>query len=254
MSRVQQLDIKERPCKKFLKWKTLKSEVEIDGDMIEKISGGAFVYWDKENEKNVEIKPPFKFALLNQDLVNISGYNEIKRSSVWSNEVKEKDHVINVRDKDGKVLSFKLSEYKLHKDAIKGFGGRYTKSVYCALQTKDGWEIINIQMSGSVLTGAVDMENPEPDSKEDGWFGFTKINKNKLYSNLIEASGYKAKKKGSAKFLVPTFAISDVITDAESEELNKLDTELNEFLTYYFDKPEAVKEEKKEETVDDTDY
>lgn len=246
MSRTNQLEIKERPCKKFLKWKTLKTEIEVDGDKIEKISGGAFVYWDKEKEINVEIKPPIKFAILNQDLVNISGYSEVKKCSIWSNECRDKDHVLTVKDKDGKVLSFKLSEYKLNKDAIKGLGGHYTKSIYAATKTDGKWEIINFQMKGSQLTGAIDMENPDPNDKEDGWFGFTKVNKGKLYTNFIEVNGYKAKKRGSSKFLIPTFEIGNEIDETSGEELNALDKELNEFLEYYFDRPDVVKEEIKE--------
>jgi len=254
MSRTTQNEILESPCKKYLKWSTIKETIKIDGDEVEKIKGGTWQYYDKEKEEKVNVKLPLVFSILNQDLVSFKGYDEKNKRGIWSNEVRDKDHVVNIRAKDEKLLTFKLSEYKLSKDKIQGLGGKYTKSVYIAVDVEGTFEIWNLQLSGSSLTGAIDMDNPDPSEREDGWFGFTKVNKSKLYSNFIEVSTFKMKKKGSSKFTIPVYSLGEEIDAATSDQLNELDKQLTEYLDYYFDKPEAVKEEKKEEADDSLDY
>ena len=252
MSRTTQSEILESPCKKFLKWCTIKETISVDGDDVEKIKGGTWQYWDKEKEEKVNIKLPLVFSILNNDLVAFKGYDEKNKRGVWSNEVKDKNHVVTLRAKDEKLLTFKLSEYKINKDTISGFGAKYTKSVYIAVEVNGEFEIWNLQLSGSSLTGAVDMENPNADEREDGWFGFTKVNKSKLYTNFLAVGGFKLKKKGSAKFTIPVYSVGTEISEKDSDKLNALDTQLNEYLSYYFDKPEVAKEEK--EVLSETDY
>jgi len=258
MSRTTQSEIMENPCKKFLKWCTLKEVLIVDGDEVEKIKGGTWQYYDKDAEEKVNIKLPLTFALLNQDLVAFKGYDEKNKRGVWSNEVKDKDHVVNLRTKDEKLMSFKLSEYKVNKDTITGYGGKYTKSVYIAVLVQGKFEIWNLQLSGSSLTGAIDMDNPSPDEKEDGWFGFTKVNKSKLYSNFIDVAGFKPKKKGSSKFTIPVYSVGSEIEEGDVATLNELDGQLNEYLAYYFKRPETEKPsstpELEEAAKDETDY
>ena len=205
--------------------------------------------------EKVNLKLPFTFAILNQDLVAFKGYDEKNKRGIWSNEVRDKDHVVNVRAKDEKLLSFKLSEYKLNKDRITGLGGKYTKSVYCAVKDANGiFEICNLQLSGSSLTGAIDMDNPDPSEKEDGWFGFTKVNKSSLYTNFISVDTFKVKKKGQSKFTIPVYKVGAEIDADTSDTLNSLDKQLTEYLDYYFVKPVDSPKQEKEEVVDDTDY
>jgi hypothetical protein len=253
MSRANQSEILENPCKKYLKWTTLKETIIVDGDEVDKIKGGTWQYYDKDKEEKVNVKLPLTFAILNQDLVAFKGYDEKKKRGVWSNEVKDKDHVVVLRAKDEKLLTFKLSEYKLNKDAITGLGGKYTKSVYIGVEVNGAFEIWNLQLSGSSLTGAIDMENPNPDEKEDGWFGFTKVNKAKLYTNFVDVAGFKPKKKGTSKFTIPVYGVGDEIDQSTSDRLNELDKELSAYLDYYFDRPAEVPVEK-EEHADVTDY
>lgn len=263
MSRSNQEEILDNPCKKFLKWKTIKETIMVGEDEVEKIKGGTFVYFDKEKgEKgeNVEIKLPLKFAILNQDLVCFKGYDEKNKRGVWSNEVKNPEHVVHFRAKDEKLLSFKKSEYKANKDTLAGFGGKYTQSVYIAVLNGKEWEIWNLQLSGSALTGAVNMETPDPDEKQDGWFNFTKAHKSKLYTNYVEVAkgGYKPKKKGTSKFVIPVYTLGTEIEEADSKILNELDEQLNEYLAYYFKRPDVteVKGEEAKEHVeaDSLDY
>ncbi len=255
MSRTTQKEILENPCKKFLKWTTVKEVLTIDGDEVEKIKGGTWQYYDKDKEEKVNIKLPLEFCILNNDLTAFKGYDEKNKRGVWSNEVRDKDQVVNLRTKDEKLLSFKLSEYKINKDTITGFGGKYTRSVYIGVFVNGEFEIWNLQLSGSSLTGAVNVETPDPDEKEDGWFGFTKVNKSKLYTNFINVSTFKLKKKGQSKFTIPVYEVGTEISEEDSQKLNELDKQLNEYLEFYFDRPEVVKDEKAvPEEQDVTDY
>ncbi len=259
MSRTTQSEILENPCKKFLQWKTIKETIKIDGDEVEKIKGGTFVYWDKDKEENFPIKLPLKFAILNPDLVCFKGYDEKNKRGVYSNEVKEPEHLVTVKSKKDILMTFRKGEYKVNKDTLKGLGAKYTQSVYIAVPGKDGFEIWNLQLSGAALTGANDMENKNPEEAEDGWFAFTKAHRNALYKNFLEVGGFKPKKKGSSKFTIPIYSVGAEIEDADSQELNLLDAQLNEYLDFYFKRP--AKEEGTVEThasapvdVDTTDY
>jgi len=254
MSRTTAAEIQENPAKKFLKWKTIKKTTIIDGEEVETMKGGAFEWYNKETEEKVDVKLPFKFAILNLDLTTFKGYDEKNKQGVWSNEVRDQNHVVNFRNKEGKILSFKLSEYKLNKDTLTARGGKYTKSVYIAVENEGNWEVQNIQLSGAALTGAINMEAKDPDEANDGWFSFTKNNKSKLYSNFVEVKTFKAKKKGTSKFTIPVYSLGEEIDEATSQKLNELDGQLTEFLDYYFAKSPVETEEKAEITAYSTDY
>lgn len=251
MSRTSQSEIVESPCKKFLQWGTVKETIIVDGDEVEKLKGGTFTYYDKENKVKVPIKLPLKFAILNPDLVCYKGYDEGSKQGNWSNEVRDPNHVVNFRNKAQKLLSFKKSEYKLNKDALAGYGAKYTQSVYIAVEVNKEFEIWNLQISGGSLSGApADSFNISEEEKMDGWFSFTKHNKNKLFSNFVEVNTFKLKKKGATKFTIAVFELGKEIKEDDLDKLNILDQELNKYLDYYFVKPEA--EEK--EVLQETDY
>ena len=154
MSRTSQSEIVESPCKKFLQWGTVKETIIIDGDEVEKLKGGTFIYYDKENKVKVPIKLPLKFAILNMDLVTFKGFDEGSKQGNWSNEVRDPGHVVNFRNKLGKIMSFRKSEYKLNKDALAGHGAKYTQSVYIAVEVNGKFEIWNLQLLGAILSGA----------------------------------------------------------------------------------------------------
>lgn len=255
MSRSRTALIKENPCKRFLSWKTIKKVKEIDGEKIEIPSGGTFVYWDREEEKNIEIKLPLKFAIINASTISIKGYDEKRKRGVYSNEVISKEDVITLRAKDEKLLSFKLGEYKLNKDIIKSFGGRYTQSVYIAVKVKSEWELWNLQLNGAPLTGGNDLKSKDPEDKFDGWFGFLKKLGNNKHKYFIEVEGSKIKKKGSNKYTIPEFQIGELIDEEEGEIFDEMDRELNEYLDYYLSKgkEESKISESKVLTDDDED-
>lgn len=239
--------IVENACKKYFKWVTHEDS---DG----KIVGASFVYWDKEKgEKgeNVEVKLPFKFALLDDSCMTIKGYNEKTQQGVYSNEVNSPEHEIVVKSNKETVLKFKRKDYKANKDAIEGLGGKYHQSVYGVMLNEEGeYELINISLKGAALTGAVDEENFEESDKNAGWMNFKKYFKTTLYSNFIEVGDFKLRKKGKTRFTTPLFTVGEEINAEQGKIFDNMDLELKEWFKYYFNR----KDENVPATVEKDDF
>ena len=222
--------ILENECKKFFKWVTQE-------DSEGKITGATFVYWDKENQKNVEAKLPFTFALLDDSCMTIKGYNEKTGQGVYSNEVNHPDHELVIKSNKETLLKFKRSDYKANKDKIEGFGGKYHQSVYGAMLNEKGeYELINLQIKGAALTGACpeDERDWEEDDKNAGWMNFKKFFKTKLYSNMITIKDYKLRKKGKTRFTTPLFEVGSEISKEQSKIFDNMDIALKGWFKYYF--------------------
>lgn len=233
-------EIMESPCKKFLTW----SSITDDDD---KIIDAGFNFWDKnkgDKGEKVYVKPPLKFALLNDDCVTFKGYNEKSKQGVWSNEASKPNHEIKIKSKQGTLLQFKLSEYKDNKDNVEGLGAKYTKSVYIAVYVDGAWEMWNLQLSGAALSGAVDKDNTDESERFHGWFNFIKGFKSKIFSNMIVVKDFQLKKKGKTKFTIPLYELGEAISQEDDADLRKLTDELDAYHKFYFSTPA------KEETGD----
>lgn len=261
MSRTTELTIKENPCKRYIQWSTLKKIIVVDGEEIEKLDGGAFSYYNKETKEKLHVKLPFKFAVLDKDLVTFRGYNDTTKMGCWSGEYRtglksNPNQIVSIRNKEKELLSFKIGDYKINKDAVKGVSAKFTQSVYIAVEVEGEWEIWNIGLSGGAFNGSPeDFNKPTEEEKKAGWMNFTKNNRAYLTSNFIEVNSYLVRKKGSNKFVIPEWELGKEINAEDTAKLNALDTELQEYLSYYFDKPSVKEEVLKEEVVDDSlDY
>lgn len=249
MSRLNQGALVPNPCVKYLQWKNITEEKIIDGEKVEIPKGGAFSYYDKDTKTNVFVKIPLEFAIIDPDLVTFKGFDEVEKRGLYSNEVRNQDQIVNLRSKDEKVLSFKLEDYKKHKDFLKGVGVKYTRSIYIAVEVKDEWEIWNLQLNGSSFTGGNDMDVKNPDEENDGWIAFTNnMAKGKMYSNFFKVTGFKNKKKGKIKFSIPVFEVGEKIDTEVGGKLDELNETLNKYFKYYFSPKDAALERK------DADY
>jgi hypothetical protein len=214
MSRSNNTELKN-PATKFIEWKSEKKH---------------FQYFDKQAEKNIDIKLPFKFLVLDT-LSTIKGYSDIDKSGFWSNEIRDIKHdELIVRTKKGTC-------YKGLYDGLAGArdctGSKYCQSVYIALKTKDGMEIANIQILGAAL---------------GQWIDFRK--KNNIMEGAIEVSEFESGKKGKTEYNMPVF--KKIATTKESdEEAKKLDKILQEYLSLYFKKPQKEDVSLIEEIVSD---
>lgn len=255
MSRSTDKDIKSNPCKKFLKWSTIKENVTLgegeDAQVVEKIKGGTFVSYNKDLKINEPITLPLSFAILNKDMISFKGYDEGRKRGVWSNEVNSPDQLVTIQAKGEKLLTFRRGEYKLNSAKVKELGAKYTNSVYIAVKEGKDWETWNLQLSGAALSGAPENSNkPTEEEKKEGWFNFTNNNRGKLNSNMVEVKTYKIKKKGATKFSIPIYTIGEEIDGETGEILDSMDKELIEYLDYYFSTPTVVSTSEVLEPVD----
>ena len=225
MSRTNDLDVKS-PAKFFFQW---------DGDK------GGFKYYDKELENgtekkggNVAVALPFRFMVLDV-LSTIKGFNDSEKLGYYSNEVRNlKTEEFTVRTKKG------IEQKGLYENIIEKInGGKFVSSVYIAYKHEDKMIIANIQIMGAAL---------------GSWFDFKKSQN--IMKCAVVVDGMIDGKKGKVEFKIPVFKA--IPTTPQSEEVaGRLDKELQEYLTVYFNrsKAESVQEstheavETKEEIV-----
>lgn len=192
------------PAQKFFKWRG---------------STGDLVWYDRDSEKEIEVKRPFRFIVLDR-LSTIKGYNKDTESGIWSNEVKNiKTDTLTVKMKGS---TFAVGQYDTIKNELKAQGGKFAQSVYIAFQESRGdsfeWIIGNINFAGASL-GA--------------WFDFSRtVRVEKPGTGIVLQKEINEEKNGATKFFVPTFGTFD--TEPASEEIfADLDRELQDYLNVY---------------------
>lgn len=184
------------PAKRFFKWSGSK---------------GKLVYYDKEQQKEIEVKPPFEFLVLDQ-LATITGYNEQDSSNYWSNEVRSvAKEELTVRTSKG------TKQVGLYKDLtdVRSKGAKYAKSVYVAYKDGDQMVIGNLKASGAALTSWIELSN-----------------KCVTENGKIVLSGSQEAKKGATTYYTPVFEWTHSSTDEDSEAI-RLDKELQIYLSQY---------------------
>ncbi len=260
-SRNQNLNEPVNPCKKFFKWETIKETVVVDKEEFVKVKGGQWVYFDKDapnpegkngKGKNFPMSLPFKFAVLNPDMVCWKGYDKPNKASVWSNEVvQNKDNdlfnpnarveVIHSQQKE--LLNFTISEYQDKfkkidiKKSLKDANAKYTQSVYICFQNEQGeWELGNLQLSGGSLTGA--QREGEDEDFNDGWFAYCgQHKKNLLFKYMVEVNDFKVRKKeDGGKFTIPVYSQGQEVSEKDNVILSQFDKELTQYLKDYLKK------------------
>lgn len=255
MSKSTTANIKVSPCKKFLQWKSVyKITKDEDGDEVKKLIGGHFTYYDKVLEENVPVQFPLKFAVIEPDTFSFKGYNETTKQGVWSNEVRnrrfsegDKNMIVTLRNKDGKLFEFKAGDAPKVKDKIKALSAKRHQSVYIAVEVEGEWEIWNLQLKGSQLSGGVDLKSKDFEDRIAGWFGFTQVYNDKLYDNYIEINKSTIRSNDAMKFSVPVYKLGEPITAEDNEKIIALDKEFQEYFEWYCTKPVDVKEEENED-------
>lgn len=183
------------PAKRFMKWKG------ISGDLV---------YWDSENKKEITVKRPFKFAVLDE-LSCISGFSESDNQNIYSNEVKSTaTEKITVKVGGGTLMD---GLYVDIKDRVKSKGGKYTKSVYIGTDIDGVLSIANIKFSGAGFSS---------------WIDFTK--QGSIYNNwTVFTNDTTEGKKGATVFQMPVFT-AELMGDDDRTKAIDLDKELQKYL------------------------
>lgn len=172
---------------------------------------GKFQYYDKETEKNIPVELPIYFVVLDE-LSTITGYCEKHNCGIYSNEVHRiGDEILNVRTfKGGEQI---IGKYKDISDAVARIGGKFTKSVYAMLVTKDGNELVHFKFRGAAFSGWLDKKfNPEK-------YGV-------VITETYEAS------KGKTLYQVPVFKAFN-LTEKVISEATEMDKMLQSYLKAY---------------------
>lgn len=195
----------QNPAEKFFRWSGSK---------------GKLTYWDKAEEKEIEVKFPFTFLVLDE-LATITGFCEPDSSSYWSNEVRSMNEEFTVKTSAG------TKEVGLYRNLtdVRSKGAKYAKSIYVSFLEGDAWHMGNIKASGAALTA---------------WIEFGK--KVLPMGGKCSITGAEKAKKGTNEYYVPTFGY-DRYDEEENQIAIELDKELQAYLGQYLSKhPESEEE------------
>jgi hypothetical protein len=205
------------PATKFLEWKS---------------NDKSFEYYDKEEQKKVQVSLPFKFLVLDE-LHTIKGWNDASSSSIFSNEVKYiSKEPMTVKPFKGNEIAKGL--YKDIKDKVVAAGGHYTKSIYIMLENG---ELANLQLKGSAV---------------QKWGDFTQKTRNRLADEWISVSKAIEGKKGAVKFFTPDFGFEKSLSTDEAIQADECFNVLENYLKTYLTKAEPVVMLEEEEDFEPT--
>lgn len=187
----------ENPADKFFEW---------DG------KNGYVKYWDKQQEKEIEVDMPFHFLMLDT-LTTIRGFHKKSDSGIYSNEVRSLNQILKVKTSQGHLVAEGI--YDNIKDTIKASGGKFAKSVYIAYNEDGQMKIGNINFKGASLSPWIELE------KEVGRRG--------LEEKAVVITGSTHEKSGDIEFEIPVMKIRDVKPEANQTAIH-LDEQLQDYL------------------------
>ena len=210
MARLERPQSKSsNPATKFLSWKS---------------NDKCFEYYDKQNEKKVEVELPFKFLFL-EHYHTVKGWHNASESGIYSNEV------YSIGSEELNVKAFKGGEianglYKETKQSILSAGGKYHRSVYVMLE--DG-SIVNLSFKGSAVSSYSDFYGDNNHLLDNQWI---------LVEDVTDG------KKGSIKYSTPNFTLGANLSKAENDKADEAAKILqNHINTYNSKEVEVVAEE-----------
>ena len=209
----------QNPSQRFFEWKGKTGEV---------------TWWDRESEKEIPVKLPFRFIVLDE-LATVTGYSKKFESRIWGNEVRS-------TKSDEIVVMVKGSELDrgLYADLnVKGM--KFAKSVYIAWQMPVGenfeWAIGHIKMAGSAL-GA--------------WIDFKKdVHLERQHVAVRMSQGKQNTSDADISFYPPVF---DTVEASETswDAALELDSELQSYLRHYLvNRPNYDERVAEQELVDE---
>lgn len=217
---AQELTQNTNPAKKFYKWES---------------ENKTFSWYNKEENKNVLTKLPFRFVTLGRPLFCVKGFNEKLNIGLYSNEVRSvKDEmIVRYFDKNQPIIA--KGVWADVKDKADNVGGKYHLSIYG--YDLDSKEIINIDVKGNGI---------------GEWGELFKKNNQRLADEIVIVKGYKEGKKGSVKYTYPTFELERSISDPELDEVFDSLEILKKFhLEYFKNKGVATEEPTSDGNIDE---
>jgi hypothetical protein len=187
------------PASKFFRWRGGEE------------NGGKLTYYDKEQEKEIEVALPFEFLVLDE-LATISGFCKPDKSGYWSNEVRSvtKDQLI-VKTLAG------VKETGLYAELlVRAKGAKYAQSIYIAYHDSGVLTLGNIKATGAAVAAWFELKRR-----------YVVDNGKVVLTGAVEATS------GSTTFFAPTFEWQHTTAEEDAEAI-KLDKELQIYLNQYF--------------------
>lgn len=189
------------PATKFIQWA---------GD----ININSWFYYDKHLKNKVFFnKNPIRVIILDQ-LSTVTGYSDKDKAGIYANEVKYAADILNVRTFRGTTIA--KGTWKEIKDQVESKGGKYTKSVYAAMITNTGLELVNIKFHGSALNWI------EHRFREDG-----------SIIEILNGDESTKEKKGHNEYYAPRYKQHPPDPNLTSLAI-QMDIELQTYLSKYF--------------------
>jgi hypothetical protein len=186
-------------------------------------------YFDREKEKEVQLKLPFRFIFLDE-LSTVTGYNPRMKSGIYANEVYDtRVHRFVVKYfKAGLLAEGFWTEIK---DKVNAAKGGFAKNVYLAYLGSDK----KLHLGSFMFSGAA----------RSAWLEFTKKNKRTIEQEPVAVliTGSKAGVNGDVEFNEPVFGIEPIkpeTVEATMAAAVALDKELQEFLKEYMSRTSST--------------
>lgn len=205
----------QNPCTRWMEWSGSK---------------GTLSFYDKNKEgekkdKTIDVPIPFTFIVLDT-LATIKGWHDGSDSGIYSNEVKDTTkQPLVVKAFKGGVLA--EGYYRDIKDKVGNNGGNYIANIYCAYKGADGKLAIGcLQLKGAGL---------------NAWVEFKNRHKADIMKQAVVVTGSVDGKKGTVLFKTPTFKMSPVSEETNTQAL-ALDKILQEHFDIYFSKKLVVEQ------------
>lgn len=190
---------------------------------------GKLQWYSKEEKKNIDVRLPFTFIVLDQ-LNTITGYNKKAKSGFWSNEVRNiTNDNLYVKTANG---PFEAGRYNDLTQTLKS-GGKFAKSIYVAHKIGDDWHIGNIKAAGSALSA---------------WIDFTKAHA--VDTGLISMKRGVKEESPVGEFYPPVFEWQQW-EDEDYKIAIELDKELQIYLNQYLAQPKDGELEPEIEEIPD---
>jgi hypothetical protein len=192
-------------------------------------SKGQLTWYDKENKKDVLVKLPFEFLVLDQ-LSTIVGYNKAMQAGFWSNEVRNtRTDELFVRTKQGPF------EAGLYENLVqtRSKGGKFAKTIYIAHKIGGEWVIGHIKASGSALSA---------------WIEFSRSHTVENGKIIMERG--EALEAETGIYYPPKFTYTNASEDEDRQAI-ELDRQVQAYLNTYLAAPKIDEDAHGVENYDD---
>ena len=220
MGFTSNLEQVHNPATRYLRWKGGAEKVREDG--VEKVEGGKLVYWDKENQEEIEVALPLVFCPL-EITYGYTGFIPDK-GRIWSNEILDFNSqriTVNITGEDTEVIC--SGNYETIKDKAYASGARLQTYVYAYCKQLGG--IVRLNLGGSARSA---------------WKEFSKkVKLQNIFSCPVSMSADEPKESKLGPFVPPKYELGQKYSDEVVNKLREQDAVVINYLKYLSERTPA---------------